>query len=34
MTEFGALDNTKASAKEVDNLTGNADEIFNSWAYW
>lgn len=34
LTEFGALDNSEGSANEVDNITGNADGIFNSWTYW
>ncbi|KRX07824.1 Glycoside hydrolase, superfamily [Pseudocohnilembus persalinus] len=34
LTEFGALDNSEDSAKEVRRITGDAGALFNSWTYW
>lgn len=34
LTEFGALSNSTASAKELDFILNKADTYLRSWSYW
>jgi len=34
LTEFGAISNSTEGAKEINRITGLADEFLQSWSYW